>query len=80
MDLREFLGTYTVNEVKRQGEPVGQTKTRYRAWAFENFLVVVNEEHNSPVAVFDLGKGCRPLCIYDLEDAGKLMLAGAGVV
>jgi hypothetical protein len=80
VDLRELLERYTVNEVKRQGEIVGQTRTRYRAWAFENFVVVVNEEHNSPVAVFDLAKGNRPLCIYDLDDAGKLMLAGAGVI
>ncbi len=80
MDLSTFLNLYTVNEIKRQGEVIGQTHSRFRAWKLDNFIAIVDEENNSPVAVFESAKNIRLVHIYDQSNACRLMLAGAGVL
>lgn len=80
MDLSTFLKRYTANEIKRQGEIIGQTHSRFRAWELDNFIAIIDEENNSPVVVFESAKGIRLVHIYDQANACRLMLAGAGVL
>lgn len=78
MDWAKFLDVCTVNEFKRQGETIGQPVTYFRAWIYEGLILIVNEERNTPVVAFD-SRG-RIQKIYDEREAGRLMLAGAGVL
>lgn len=80
MELTRLIERYSVNEIKRQGEIMGRSLTRFRAWGFDRYVIIVDERVNAAVAVFDAGEnGLRPVHVHDWDLAGRLMLAGAGL-
>lgn len=76
-DLNQ-LGMYSINEIKRQGELIGQPIDKYRAWEFEGFMVVINEHDNIIAAVFDTSHFTWPTYV-NLKEVGNMILVAAGV-
>lgn len=68
----------SADEIKRQGCLIGQPPGKYRAWRYDEFLVIIDEARNKRLAVFDMKDVSRPLFI-DLDSVGEAILVAAGV-
>lgn len=78
IDLEELLKMYSANEIKRQGCLVGQPIGKYRAWLYEGYLVVIDEDKNDWIAVYDM-KDLNRRTFRDLDSIGEAILVAAGV-
>lgn len=76
--MEELLKMYSANEIKRQGCLVGQPIGKYRAWRYDHFLVVIDEDRNERLAVFDM-KDTKRVVFLDMSGVGEAILTAAGV-